>query len=252
MLRLSSVFKALMGVVIMGALGAQPVFAGDRAALNVIGYSEDARYFAFEEMGVQDGSGFAYSSIYLVDLAEDRWVVGTPVAMQAETETESLADVRQRAYDEILPRLNDLSVVLPALPAALNGDGSIAGDRTSLRFGVPGYVVSGKDPNPVIGSYELTVDQFDSTSSLNCTELLGGPPQGYALTISDIGASRVIHRDRSLPRSRGCPTGYTIYGVYLPFGATDISNGVALLSVYSYGFEGADRRFVSAPLAAGF
>jgi len=252
MWRQSSFFAVLGGAVLAALVYMQPAFAGDRALLNVVGYSPDARYFTFEEYGIQDGSGFAYSSIYVVDLNEDRWVVGTPVVLQAESETESLADLRQRAWDEIMPRFTDLAIELPAIPAALNGDGSTEGDRKSLKFGAPGYVMSGAEPNPVIGAYTLTLEEIESSSSLNCDDILDGPPLGYALTISDFGASRVIHRDRSLPRSRGCPTGYTIYGVYLPFGATDISHGVALISVYTFGFEGANRRFVAAPLAAGF
>ena len=52
---------------------ATPAFAGDRALVDIIGYSENANYFAFEEFGIQDGSGFAYSNIYVVDLETDSW-----------------------------------------------------------------------------------------------------------------------------------------------------------------------------------
>ncbi len=41
------------------ACAAVPTLAGDRALIDVIGYSDDLRYLAFEEFGVQDGSGFA-------------------------------------------------------------------------------------------------------------------------------------------------------------------------------------------------
>ena len=64
--------------------------AGDRALIDFIGYSDDARYFAFEEFGIQDGSGFAYSSVYVVDLATDSWVLGTPVKVKAEDEAAPL------------------------------------------------------------------------------------------------------------------------------------------------------------------
>ena len=57
---------------------AVPALAGDRALLDIVGYSSDDRFLVFEEFGIQDGSGFAYSSIYAVDLIEDSWVVGTP------------------------------------------------------------------------------------------------------------------------------------------------------------------------------
>jgi predicted secreted protein len=41
------------------ALAATPALAGDRALIDYIGFSPDARYFAFEEFGIQDGSGCA-------------------------------------------------------------------------------------------------------------------------------------------------------------------------------------------------
>ncbi len=40
---------------------ASPSLAGDRAGIDFIGYSADGGFFAFEEFGIQDGSGFAYS-----------------------------------------------------------------------------------------------------------------------------------------------------------------------------------------------
>jgi fructose-bisphosphate aldolase class II len=42
---------------------------GDRALIDLIGYSHDLRYLAFEEYGVSDGIGVAYSNIYIVDLS---------------------------------------------------------------------------------------------------------------------------------------------------------------------------------------
>ena len=50
---------------------AAPASAGDRAQFNPIGFSEDGRYFAFEEFGIQDGSGFPYSNTFIIDLPAD-------------------------------------------------------------------------------------------------------------------------------------------------------------------------------------
>ena len=51
---------------------AAPALAGDAAQFDPIGFSEDGRYFAYEEYGIQDGSGFPYATIYLVDLIAQR------------------------------------------------------------------------------------------------------------------------------------------------------------------------------------
>jgi len=69
-------------LVAIGALAASPAFAGDRANLNILGYSEDGRYFAFEEYGVHDGSGGNYSDIYVIDLPADKWTYGSPFTVE--------------------------------------------------------------------------------------------------------------------------------------------------------------------------
>lgn len=225
-----------------------PVFAGDRALVEVIGYSADERYFAFEEYGILDGSGSAYSNIYIVDLSEDRWVVGTPIQIQADDEGEGLHSIRARARALALPRFDDLEIYRPAQVAAFTGDGEPDNDGLSLSFGLPGVT----DPNAITGKYDLSIEIYTAPASAPCLEWFADEARGFLLVIKDFGASREAHRDRTLPRSRGCPITYKITGVYLPFEATDISRSVALISVYSHGFEGANRRFVAVPLAFTF
>jgi predicted secreted protein len=60
--------------------------AGDAATRDIIGFSPDGRYFAFEQHGIQDGSGFPYAEIFVIDAAEDRWVPGTPIRKRADDE----------------------------------------------------------------------------------------------------------------------------------------------------------------------
>jgi predicted secreted protein len=44
-------------LLLIGLLS-NPALAGDTAELNILGFSADGNVFAFEEYGVQDGSGF--------------------------------------------------------------------------------------------------------------------------------------------------------------------------------------------------
>ena len=80
---------SLAGLIALCLL-ATPAFAGDRALVDIIGYSQDADYFAFEEFGIQDGSGFAYSNVYVVNLETDSWALGTPIRVRADDEITSL------------------------------------------------------------------------------------------------------------------------------------------------------------------
>jgi predicted secreted protein len=49
-----------------------------------------------------------------------------------------------------------------------------------------------------------------------------------------------------LPKSRGCPVDYRLYAVVAPF--QQLAPRIAFVSLYRYGFEGPDRRFLAVPL----
>lgn len=225
------------------ALLVSPALAGDRALVDMIGYSDDARYLAFEEFGIQDGSGFAYSSIYIIDLESDAWVVGTPIREQADDESVTLSQIRAEVQLQAEASLSSFGIDVPAEFVALVGDGAPDADGRTLRFGVPGYT-----PGEVSGEYEVRLSSFATTAAAPCAEWFSIEPMGYELVVADQGAERLIHRDKALPRSRGCPITYRLYGVVLPFNAGSASDAVALISVYPGGFEGPNRRFIAVPL----
>ncbi len=239
--------NSLLGLLALAGPLLVPVaaLAGDRALLEVIGYSRDARYIAFEEYGIEDGSGFAYSNLYVVDLNTDQWVVGTPIRLKAEREEESLLTLRAEVRAEALDRMIDLEIDQPAQVAALRGDGTIDTDGFSLQFGVPGYA-----PDAISGAYTVSLEMFDAPAALACADWMDSQAQGFVLQLKNDTGAQIVHRDDSLPRSRGCPVTYRIFGVYLPYYALDISRAVAIVSVFAHGFEGPDRRFVAVPLAA--
>jgi len=52
--------------------------AGDYAERRIIGFSANGKYFAFQQFGVQDGSGFPYSEIFIINTDTDTWAGGSP------------------------------------------------------------------------------------------------------------------------------------------------------------------------------
>lgn len=242
----SALKGALAAFALAGlALLAGPVAAGDRALLDILGYSEDGAYFAFEEFGIQDGSGFAYSNIYVLELATDSWVPGTPVRFRPGVETEDvpLPVVRARALDMAMPVLDRLGIVWPADILALIGDGVADGDARRLDFGLPSY-----QRGEILRPHTLRLDTAPAPADPDCASWFEGPFLGFSLTLETKGASHQVHSDESVPRSRGCPFDYRLYGVVAPFWAGDLDAAVALVSVYPGGFEGPDRRFIAVPL----
>lgn len=224
---------------------AAPAMAGDRALIDFIGFSEDGQYFAFEEFGVQDGSGFPYSNIYVLDVAADSWVSGTPVRVSLEGDGATQEEARSEAAGEAAEVLADLGITAPADIIAMNADGE-PGDASFLTFGQPGYF-----PNNVLDPMTLTLNMFQADSPAQCEGLIGEKAKGIILSLSG-GAepAHEIYRDNTvLPESRGCPSVYRIHAIVAPQYTVPPAAHVAIIATYPFGFEGPDRRFIAIPLS---
>jgi predicted secreted protein len=228
------------------ALSAGAALAGDRAVADFIGYSEDGRYFAFEEFGVQDGSGFAYSSIYIIDLPADEWVAGSPYeAMANDADWDrSLHEVRADVMTEAAAELEALQITEPAEILVMLGDGVPGEDGKAMAFANPSWGPPGSTGD---GELRLSLETFPADSPQDCVGYIGEKGLGYALTYEANGQTVELHRDSGmLPNSRGCPVDYRLYAVLARFQGG--SDRVAIISVYPFGFEGPDRRFLAVPL----
>lgn len=224
------------------ALAAAPASAGDRALADFIGFSEDGRYFAFEEFGIQDGSGYAYSTIYVIDLSDDSWVSGSPYRYRTQDDTVTLARARNEVAAMAAGTIADLGINQPADVIALLGDGEVS-DGLTLDFAQPGYA-----PGETLDNYSLSLEVFDAKTIDDCSALTGEDGKGYALTFTDNNGQHELHRDTgTLPKSRGCIMDYRLYAVVTPQYAAPYKNGVAIISTYPVGFEGPDRRFLAVP-----
>lgn len=223
------------------SLSAAPALAGDAALADFIGFSEDGQTFAFEEYGIQDGSGFAYSTIYVVDLVGDKWVAGSPFHTQApEADGDRpLATVRADAMALAKAKLDTLAIITPAETLWL--DGTSAGDGKAIAFSY-GPLPSDED------ALSLTLTTAPAESSLDCAGLTGSEPLGFRLRFASGQAEAVVKHDDNgrVPASRGCTTDYRLYAVVRPF--QGVHPAVAIIASYRFGFEGPDRRFLAVPL----
>lgn len=232
--------------LVVTCLSVAPAWAGDSALIDFLGYSRDRDHFAFEEYGIQDGSGFAYSSIYIVQLSNDSWVMGTPYHAQADEAQwdKPLAAVRAEARAMAQADLDALHIDNPARILALIGDGAVDTDGRTLRFAEPACC------GPATVSEDirtLKLETFDADTTWDCMGMLGKKGLGYSLTLMGAKGAREVHRDKAkLPKSRGCPTDYRLYAVVEPFQTG--GGHVAIVSSFPFGFEGPDRRFLAVPL----
>lgn len=224
------------------AASAVPAWAGDRALVDFIGYSHELAYFAFEEYGVQDGTNLAYSTIRIVELADGR-PVGAPYSSEAVEMDRPLAEIRAATRRAAAAKLRELAIDTPVEIMALAGDG-ITQVSGSMRFGTPAW----GPPGTIEGDYLLSLETFEAPPSAACTETIGRPGLGFALSFTVDGTTRELHRDATLAEWRGCPVGYRIYAALGPFGEGSITDAVVMVASYPFGFEGPDRRFLAIPI----
>jgi predicted secreted protein len=222
--------------------------AADGAKFRALGFSSDARYFAFEQYGVQDGSGFAYADVFVLDIQADNWAQGTPVSVLLEDETFSVSAVRTKAKTQAEPILKSLAVTHDAELLAANPFTEVLSDRSKVTFHDHynnSMGIYGNADNQ--GSWDLITSKVNVPLPAGCEADIG--VVGYKLEIRNnkSAVTTLLHEDKSLPKSRFCAVGYDIEAVVQPVGGSPSGQLVAVIGFYRRGFEGADRRFIAVP-----
>jgi predicted secreted protein len=235
--------------------------AGDGAALHVLGFSADGRYFAFEQYGAQNGSGSLYSIITAVEIAGDRPAKGMPVTAIMDPDNpnlgkaprdQQLADIRAKAAAEAATLLQQFGIS-QAGPQAGEMVASLR-DSHSRSILQPEQVKSAM--KAAVATIALPADRFGIDARLvlrefdialpRCKDVISREhPSGFGLTLERKGRPTIhLNRDQTIPTARGCPEHYGISEVHalaLPDGST----ALAVVIHYFYpAFEGPDRRFL--------
>ena len=234
-------------------LAPQAAQAADGANLNVIGFSADMRYFAFEQYGIEDGSGFPYSEVFVLDLERNAWVKSSPIRERSENDEARLGAVRAASASKATPLLKSLFIDEPAEILASNQATEVLADRNHVQFD-RWFRSSSLGSKPETngsaneGRYELSVEANPMALPSNCTPE-NGLTYGFTLKLRSFktGATSVLHKDDAIPASRRCPKGYDIQAIVVTTGYPKIDRLVAIIGVYSFGFEGNDRRFIAIP-----
>ncbi|MBA4781716.1 MAG: DUF2259 domain-containing protein [Rhizobiales bacterium] len=221
--------------------------AGDFAFEEPIGFSPDGRYFGFEEYGIQDGSGFPYSNIFVIDLETDTYAPETPVRVRIDSEKASLKSARDQARKQARTVLNRFDLTFPAVVVYARG----LGDFSNFKEGLTAPLVAsiaipspGDPTGPAADQFDLILSHVPAKSVATC------PLQSIGFLLEKVdpdGKRRFVHRDDKILLSRGCPLKYRISKVFVPNGGKGHFAAV-LISVFQTGFEGLDRRFVVFPV----
>ncbi len=215
--------------------------AGDMANLEVLGFSADGGIFAFEEFGVQDGSGFPYASRFYIHTATDSFVAGTPVRVRIDDEDATVGAARAEA------KARGHGVIADAVLSENRGYAAGINAVTELSADPFRMAVNPRPAVPAIDvPLEFRLEEIPVASPERCRDL--GEIKGFRLVkvaTEPEKQARLIHEDSGIPQSRGCPLGYAIAGVQTFFPETGDPVFALMIAVRSFGFEGPDHRFIA-------
>ncbi|QND54266.1 DUF2259 domain-containing protein [Phyllobacterium sp. 628] len=239
-MRLTSLLSA--AVVLVASSWSLAAQAGDAAKLDILGFSRDGKVFAFEEYGVQDGSGFPYANRYYIDTATDTFLPKTPVRVRLDEEKASIEEAREKAgrdaqgvtgFTDKELRANSGDTV------AANPITELSADKFKVTF----------NPRPVFPAIDepltVTLDEIDVPRPDKCPE--PEPYKGFRLKLQQGKSAdiKTLHEDKTIPTSRSCPQGYSI-GAVQTFYLADGKPALAILiAVRTMGFEGPDHRWLA-------
>jgi predicted secreted protein len=210
------------------ALAAAPAQAGDVAQKRVLGFSPDGAYFAFQQSGVQDGSGFPDAEVYVIDTARDAWAPGTPVRKLLQSEKASRSDAVKAAMAEAQPILAERRIGDKGRLLASSRKGS---QRLAFRR------------RGAARPAALTLTE-ETLASKECARFTDRPVKGFTLGLELPESRIVLHRDDKLPDSRGCALRYAISDV-IRHEAGGRETYAVLIRMEKHGFEGPDTRYLA-------
>lgn len=227
------------------AMATPPAVAGDYASFRPIGFSSDGTVFAFEEYGIEDGSGFPYSTIHALDTRADTFLPGSPVRARIESDGGSLAMARREARRRAAPVVD--AYRLPHAPGLLAAYNPVTEADTAEH--TLGYYAFPADP-AFRKAYALQLEEKSFAAEGICKEFLK-EVKGFRLVMTEKAgepASDVLQDDARIPESRRCPTGYRIGGVVTHINDDGSEVHVVMVLVKSLGFEGTtDGRWIAVP-----
>ncbi len=211
--------------------GGRPLHAGDVARFEVIGFSRDGRFLAYEEYGVHAGSGLPYATIAFVDV-ERNAPAAPPIALAGDPRNATLAKARAFLRGRARATLETLGIVEGEVGERVicHPLTDLDADPHTVRF------TPFASPSPA-AIYRLHLETREVPG--RCPG--GGKGQGFTLTLEAAAKRkpRILHEAQTLPEGGPCPAGYRIAAVVLHREWI-----VVFLARFLPGFEGEDVRYL--------
>lgn len=221
------------------------VWAADAAQLRFLGFTEKGDYLSFQQFGQEDGSGTLYAIIYFLDVAKNDYALppikttlteDEQAALGKDITVEGVVALNLKAAEESLKKLNiNPKVVNTGIHSISHPLTDISADRHQVRFSLD-TVYTGLPP---VQTYKLQLQLKKGTAE--CYGI--GDSQMFSLSLTDEAKdkTRILQKDKKVPKSRGCPLNYRLQDVYV----YKEKMVVVFINMFQLGFEGQNMRYLA-------
>lgn len=227
--------------------------AGDASVAKVVGFSKDGKNFAFLQDGIQDGSGFYWAQVDVIDVNNNKLL--KRVALNSNDlfsdQGEGTTPAQEKAiYNEVLKRAN-----LNHYQIDQKIKGKTVLERPYTDFSTYTNTVFSLDywaqggASTTVETYSLTVREQaapveqhnewcqDFINDTMITVEVKGPLYG---NYHNNSRTITLQKDLRVPSSRSCAYGYSVKQII------SYKKGiVALVNYQAPGFEGPNYRFIA-------
>ncbi|WP_434051316.1 MAG: DUF2259 domain-containing protein [Roseibium sp.] len=238
------VLVCLLPVLAFIGIATASARAGDTAELEIYGFSSHGDFFAFEQYGWQDGSGFPYSEIFVLDVRTDSWVKPSPFRRVDEVDEENGYDPEDALAET--RTLNQKAAHALLDKTSIFGMGKTVAFNPATELGSNPYHIKVAPRLPLLAgetSLDLALTEFPLENA-ECAGY-GVETKGFQLTMTANGVTRTLNNDTSVPKSRRCPFSYRIERVFTFYPEKGPAVFAIFVQMESLGFEGPDRRYLA-------
>ncbi len=213
----------------------------DISQRRILGFSPSGDYFAFQEFGKNPGSGYAYANIYVINTVRNKWVKGSPFRVKPSEGIRSRKRARRRVERKAKRMLRRFGIQRKRV-RILASNPITELNNNKMRVKVNPRVSISEVTRPMI----FSIDQFRIRTPRHCRGITNKRIKGLIIRVKRVGERRKqLHRDKKIPKSRGCPVSYTISDVIQL--KKPSSRGAVYAVIYSIirqGRYGMERRFI--------
>lgn len=218
--------------------------AGDTAQRQVLGFSPDGKWFAFQEFGTSDGTGAPYTNIFVINVDADTWAKGTPIRVNFGEKVAPISKAQAEAMATARPILDNLKIGEPGNLLASNPVTEITANPRRIDF------YRNRNLTDPANKFAYVLKEIDFPDNKTC-QSFGVKEKGFSLSLTKGGAPLTqVYKDKSVPASRRCPSKYALSDVieYKPVDGISPTRHIVLVHMYSLGFEGPNSRFLAVPV----